>query len=195
MFELDLNEITLVCQDWGGLIGLRLVAGAPDRFARVVAANTGFPTGSGNIPDALKEWRKLSLEMPVFDMNMVMTMGTAKPLSEDVLAAYNAPYPDESYKEGARIFPSLIPVTPDDPAAAANRKAWERLCTFEKPFLTAFSDKDAITRGGEAQFQNNIPGAKGRPHTTIKGGGHFLQEDCPEALANVIIDFIKATTA
>lgn len=190
---LDLNNITLVCQDWGGLIGLRLVADDPGRFARVVTANTGFPFGSGNIPDALKQWRQLSLEMPVFDIDMVMKMGTAKPVSDDILAAYNAPFPDESYKEGARIFPSLIPVTPDDPAAHANRKAWEVLCAFKKPFLTAFSDKDPITKGGDAQFKNKIPGAKGQPHTIIKDGGHFLQEDCGEEFAKVIIDFIKST--
>ena len=121
--ELDLSNITLVCQDWGGLIGLRLVADDPDRFARVVAANTGFPSGSGNIPDALKQWRQLSLEMPVFDIDMVMKMGAAKPIADDILSAYNAPFPDESFKEGARIFPSLIPVTPDDPAAQENQKA------------------------------------------------------------------------
>ncbi|MBW1848285.1 MAG: haloalkane dehalogenase [Deltaproteobacteria bacterium] len=192
--ELDLKNITLVCQDWGGLIGLRLVADDPDRFARVVAANTGFPSGSGNIPDALKQWRQLSLEMPVFDIDMVMKMGMAKPVSDDVLAAYNAPFPDETYKEGARIFPSLIPVTLDDPAAHANQKAWEVLCAFEKPFLTAFSDKDPITQGGEIQFQNKIPGAKGQPHTTIKDGGHFLQEDCGEEFAKVIVDFISNTS-
>lgn len=191
--RLDLKHITLVCEDWGGLIELRLVSDDPDRFARVVAANTGFPSGSGNIPDALKQWRQLSLDMPVFDMDMVMKMGTAKPISDEALAAYNAPFPDESYKESARIFPSLIPVTPDDPAAKANRNAWEELCAFDKPFLTAFSDKDPITRSGEAQFQNKVPGAKGQPHTIIKGGGHFLQEDCPEEFAIVIINFISNT--
>jgi haloalkane dehalogenase len=193
LLELDLNNITLVCQDWGGLIGLRLVADDPNRFARVVAANTGFPTGSGNVPDALKQWRQVSLEMPTFDIDMVMKMGTAKPVSADVLAAYNAPFPDEAYKEGARIFPSLIPVTPDDPAAETNRQAWEVLCTFDKPFLTAFSDQDPITKGGDIQFQHSVPGAKDQPHATIKGGGHFLQEDCGEEFAEVIVKFINST--
>jgi haloalkane dehalogenase len=124
---------------------------------------------------------------------MVMKMGTAKPVSDDVLDAYNAPFPDEAYKEGARIFPSLIPVTPDDPSAETNKKAWEVLCTFDKPFLTAFSDQDPITKGGDIRFQNSIPGANAQPHTTIKGGGHFLQEDCPEEFAKIIINFISST--
>ena len=191
--QFDIREITLVCQDWGGLIGLRLVADHPDRFARVVAANTGFPLGSGKINDALKNWRRLSLEMPVFDVEMVMKTGMAQPVSEDVLAAYNAPFPDESYKEGARIFPSLIPVTPEDPSALPNKRAWEKLCAFHKPFLTAFSDRDPITKGGDVQFRKNIPGAQGQPHTTIKGGGHFLQEDCGEEFARVVVDFISGT--
>ncbi|MFC1885288.1 haloalkane dehalogenase [Thermodesulfobacteriota bacterium] len=192
--HLDLLDISLVCQDWGGLIGLRLVADYPERFARVIAANTGLPSGRGKINDALKQWRKLSLEMPVFDVEMVMKMGMAKPVADDVLAAYNGPFPDESYKEGARIFPSLIPVTPDDPESHANQKAWERLCAYDKPFLTAFSDKDPITKGGEVRFQNQIPGAKGQPHTIIKDGGHFLQEDCGEEFAKVVINFIVNTS-
>jgi haloalkane dehalogenase len=191
--RLDLQRITLVCQDWGGLIGLRLVANNPDRFARVVAANTGLPTGDTPISDAFLKWRKFSLAVPVFDLAAIIAMGCQNPLSENVAAAYNAPFPDDTYKAGARIFPSLVPITPDDPASPANRKAWEVLSNFDNPFLTAFSDGDPITSGGERIFQKRVPGANGQPHTTIKGGGHFLQEDCGEKLARVVVNFMQAT--
>ena len=189
--RLDLQRITLVCQDWGGLIGLRLVAGNPDRFVRVVAANTGLPTGDTPISDAFLKWRKFSIEVPDFDAGAIIAMGCQKPLPENVAAAYNAPFPDDTYKAGARIFPSLVPITPDDPASPANRRAWEVLSNYDKPFLTAFSDGDPITGGGERIFQKRVPGAKDQPHTTIKGGGHFLQEDCGEELARVVVDFMK----
>lgn len=188
-----LNHITLVCQDWGGLIGLRLVANNPDRFVRVVVANTGLPTGDTPITDAFLNWRKFSLEVPDLDVGAIITMACQKPLPQDVAAAYNAPFPDDTYKEGARIFPSLVPIEPNDPASSANRKAWEVLSRLDKPFLTAFSDGDPITHGGERIFQKRVPGAKGQPHTTIKGGGHFLQEDCAEEFAKVIVDFINRT--
>jgi haloalkane dehalogenase len=188
--KMGLNKITLVCQDWGGLIGLRLVANNPDLFARVVVANTGLPTGDTPMPDAFLNWKKFSLEVPDFDAGAIVTMGCQKPVPQDIASAYNAPFPDDTYKEGARIFPSLVPIEPDDPASAENHKAWEVLCRFDKPFLTAFSDGDPITRGGEKIFKKRVPGAKDQPHTTIKGGGHFLQEDCAEEFAEVIVDFI-----
>jgi haloalkane dehalogenase len=190
---LDLREINLVGQDWGGLIGLRLVAQNPDSFARVVAANTGLPTGDHTISEAFMKWRKFSQEIPEFPIGAVIQEATKTMLSDDVVAAYEAPFPDESYKEGARIFPSLVPVSRDDPAAPANREAWKVLSAFDKPFLTAFSDGDPITAGGDKIFQKLIPGAKGQPHTIIKGGGHFLQEDCAEELARVVVDFITET--
>ncbi len=186
----DLERITLVGQDWGGLIGLRLVARNPDRFARVVVANTGMPTGDMPISEAFLNWRKFSRETPEFDVGAIITMGCQTPPPAEALAGYNAPFPDEPYKEGARIFPSLVPIEPDDPAAPANKKAWEVLSKFEKPFLTAFSDGDPITGGGEVVFLDRVPGTKGQPHTTIKGGGHFLQEDCGPKFAEVIVDFI-----
>ena len=188
--KIDMNSITLVCQDWGGLIGLRLVADNPDRFARVVAANTGLPTGDHPVTEAFLKWRKFSQEVPEFDVGFILQGATQTELSDDVVAAYQAPFPDESYKEGARIFPSLVPISPDDPAAPANRKAWEVLSAFGKPFLTAFSDHDPVTAGGDEVLQKLIPGAKGQPHTTIKGGGHFLQEDCGEEFARVVVDFM-----
>lgn len=190
---MGLNKITLVCQDWGGLIGLRLVANNPDRFSRVVVANTGLPTGDTPITDAFLKWRKYSLEVADFDVGAIITMGCRKPVPEDIVAAYNAPFPDDTYKEGARIFPSLVPIEPSDPASPANRKAWDVLSRFDKPFLTAFSDCDPITHGGEKIIKKRVPGAKDQPHTTIKGGGHFLQEDCAEEFAEVIVDFINLT--
>jgi len=193
--RLDLNRITLVCQDWGGLIGLRLVTANPDRFERVVVANTGLPTGDGPISDAFLNWRKFSIESPDFDIGGIISMGCQTKLSQEIISAYQAPFPDDTYKEGARIFPSLVPITSDDPASAANRKAWKVLSTFNKPFLTAFSDGDPITRGGERIFQEQIPGAKEQPHTIIKGGGHFLQEDCGEVFASIIVNFIQQTHA
>jgi haloalkane dehalogenase len=201
--SLKLNRITLVGQDWGGLIGLRLVAAKPNLFDRVVAANTGLPTGDGPITDAFLAWQKYSKETPQFEVGAIIKMANAAMakskslpiLADEVVAAYDAPFPDESYKEGARIFPSLVPTKPEDPAAAANRKAWEVLSAFTKPFLTAFSDSDPITRGGERIFQKLIPGAQGQPHTTIKGAGHFLQEDKGEEFAEVIADFIVKTPA
>jgi haloalkane dehalogenase len=191
--KMELNRITLVCQDWGGLIGLRLLTNNPDRFIRVVAANTGLPTGDNPVSEAFLNWRKFSLEVQNFDVGAIIAMGCQKPLPPDVAAAYNAPFPDDTYKEGARIFPSLVPIEPNDPVSPANRRAWEVLSRFDKPFLTAFSDGDPITNGGERIFQKRVAGAKGQPHKTIKGGGHFLQEDCAESFAKVIVDFIAQT--
>ena len=191
--QAGLNRTTFMGQDWGGLIGLRLVANNPDRFARVVVANTGLPTGDGPISEAFLNWRKFSVEVPDFNVGQIIAMGCKTSLSEEVIAAYNAPFPDDTYKEGARIFPSLVPISPDDPASSANREAWKVLSKFDKPFLTAFSDGDPITGGGDRIFLEKVPGTKGQPHTTIKGGGHFLQEDCGEDLARVIADFIKHT--
>ena len=193
--KMDLNSITLVCQDWGGLIGLRLVANNPDRFARVVAANTGLPTGDHKATEAFLNWRKFSQETPDFDVGFILQGATQTELSDEVVAAYRAPFPDDTYKEGARIFPSLVPISPDDPAAPANRKAWEVFSVFEKPFLTAFSDHDPVTAGGDKVLQKLIPGARGQAHTTIQGGGHFLQEDCGEEFARVVVDFITRTSS
>ena len=191
--KLNLRCVTLVCQDWGGIIGLRLVANHPDCFSRVVVANTGLPTGDRPMSEAFLNWRKFSVEVPDFDIGTIVMMGCQKPLSEDTLAAYNAPFPDDSYKEGARIFPSLVPLSPEEPAAVANRKAWEVLSDFDRPFVTMFSDSDPITHGGEAIFQHKIPGAQNRAHMTIAGGGHFLQEDCGQEFAERVLEFISET--
>jgi haloalkane dehalogenase len=188
--QLDLSGITLVCQDWGGLIGLRLVAEHGDRFARVVAANTFLPTGDRPAGKAFMAWRKYSQETPSFHVGGIIKGGSVTDLGADVIAAYDAPFPDDRYKAGARQFPTLVPISPDDPAAPANRKAWEALRQWRKPFLTAFSDSDPVTAGGDKSFQELIPGCNGQPHTTIAGGGHFLQEDKGEELARVVVDFI-----
>ncbi len=191
--ELGLRDITLVCQDWGGLIGLRLVAEHPDRFARVVAANTGLPTGDQPMTEAFLAWQRFSQESPDFQIGRLVGNGTAQGATPEVVSAYDAPFPDDRYTAGARVFPALVPSGPDDPAAADNRAAWGVLARWEKPFLTAFSDGDAITRGGERVFQKLVPGAQGMPHTTLAGGGHFLQEDVGPELARVVADLIAAT--
>ncbi len=191
--ELDLGDLTLVCQDWGGLIGLRLVGEHPDRFARVVAANTFLPVGNTPPGDAFMQWRNFSQTIETFPTGFIINGGCVSDLPPEVIAAYDAPFPDESYKEGARQFPTLVPITPDDPASDANRAAWTVLESFDKPFLTAFSDGDPITGGADAPLQARIPGAAGQPHTTIVGGGHFLQEDKGPELAAVVVDFVAST--
>ena len=193
--QMDLQNITFFGQDWGSLIGLRLVAENPDRFARVIIGNGGLPTGEGTPGEAFMLWQKFSQESPTFDIGRLINRATTTPLSDEVIAAYDAPFPDDSYKAGARIFPSLVPTTADDPAASANKKAWEVLMKWEKPFLTTFSDSDAVTKGGEHAFQGRVPGAKGQPHVTIENAGHFLQEDKGEELAKIVVDFMAQTKA
>jgi haloalkane dehalogenase len=190
---LGLTGITLVGQDWGGLIGLRLVAEHPDRFARVVVANTGLPTGDSPMSDAFLAWQQFAQTAPRFEVGRIVSNGTVGDLRPEVVAAYDAPFPDDSYKAGARAFPGLVPTRPDDPASAANRAAWESLARWEKPFLTAFSDQDPITGGGDRVFQRLVPGAQGMPHTVLPGGGHFLQEDVGPELARAVADLITAT--
>jgi haloalkane dehalogenase len=191
--QLDLRRITLVGQDWGGLIGLRLAAEHEERFARIVAANTGLPTGDHSMGEAFMAWQRYSQEVPDLHIGGIIKGGCVNDPPPEVIAAYDAPFPDNRYKEGARQFPLLVPTRPDDPAAPANRKAWEVLGRWQKPFLTAYSDSDAITRGADQPFQKVIPGAKGQPHTTIVGAGHFLQEDKGPELAQVVVDFIART--
>jgi len=186
----DLQHATLVCQDWGALIGLRLLAENPDRFDRVVVANGFLPTGDAAPGEAFLRWREYSQTTPNFHVGGIIKGGCRTELSEDVIAAYDAPFPDDSYKAGARKFPVLVPISPDDPASAPNKAAWTVLEKWEKPALTAFSDQDPITRGADRAFQARVPGTKGQPHTTIEGGGHFLQEDKGEELANVIVEWL-----
>ena len=191
--HLDLTDVTFFGQDWGGLVGLRLVAAQPDRFARVCVGNTGLPTGDGKLSDAFLSWQKFSRESPVFPIGNIVNGGTLKELTAEEIAAYDAPFPDDTYKAGARIFPSLVPTSTDDPASADNVAAWEVLDRFERPWLCAFSDGDPVTRGGEGVFQRRVAGAADQPHTTIVGGGHFLQEDKGPELAAVLDEFITRT--
>ncbi len=186
----DLKTITLFCQDWGGLIGLRLVAAFPERFARVVVANTGLPVGTG-MTEGFKQWLNFSQSVPELPIGEIVAMGTKKGLSDAVKAAYVAPFPDETYKAGARRFPALVPVTPEHASVAENKAAWEVLSRFAKPVLTLFGDSDAVTKGGERVFQERVPGAKGQAHAIIKDAGHFLQEDAPEDLVERIHAFIS----
>jgi len=187
---LALHDLVLMGQDWGGLLGLRLVGEHPDRFSRVVAANTFLPTGDRKPPEAFFAWQQFSQTVPELPVGGIVSRGCARPVAAEVVAAYDAPFPDERYKAGARQFPMLVPSRPDDPASAANRAAWEVLRRWDKPFLTAFSDKDPITQGGDQLLQKLIPGAAGQPHTTIANAGHFLQEDAGEELATVIIRWL-----
>lgn len=181
---LDLTDITLFCQDWGGLIGLRLVAAFPERFAGVVAANTGLPTGNG-MTEGFKSWLAFSQNAPQMPVGLIVNGGTGRDLSPAEVAAYEAPFPDETFKEGARQFPTLVPVTPEHASVAENLAAWTVLEGFDKPFLTAFSDGDAVTRGGGTTFQARVPGAKDQPHV-ILSGGHFVQEDSPAEIAALL---------
>jgi haloalkane dehalogenase len=187
---LDLRGVTLVCQDWGGLLGLRLAAEQEERFSRIVAANTFLPTGDQAMPEAFLHWREYALTTPSLPVGNIVARGCATAMPPEVLAAYDAPFPDERYKAGARKFPALVPARPDDPASDANRRAWQVLARWQKPLLTAFSDLDPITRGADRALQKGIPGAAGQPHVTITGGGHFLQEDRGEELARAVVAFM-----
>ncbi len=189
--KLDISDVTLFCQDWGGLIGLRLVAARPEKFARVVAGNTFLPTGDQKPSDAFFKWQEFSQKVPEFPAGGIIKGATVTGIKEDVIAGYDAPYPDESYKEGARQFPLLVPSSPDNPESQPNRDAWEVLKQWNKPFLTTFSDSDPVTAGGDKVLQKLIPGTRGQKHVTIEQGGHFLQEDQGPKIADVMIGFMR----
>ncbi len=224
----DLGGVTLVGQDWGGLIGLRMVADDPDRFARVVVANTALPVPVGvteeraaavrafreqaptpSMADMMKAlsspdperpersfayWQKWTWETEDFPIGMMIAgMVDGRSLSPGETAAYDAPFPDPSYKMGPRAMPSQVPTLPDDPSVEPNRRAWELFSKWEKPLLCAFSDNDPVTRGADEPFRERVPGARGQPHTTIRGGSHFLQEGRGEQLARVVADFVRAS--
>lgn len=185
--SLDISDVTLFCQDWGGLIGLRLVANDPDRFSRVAVANTGLPTGEHPLGAAFEAWQTFAATSSAFDVGRVIQGATVNELPAEVVAAYDAPFPVEEAKAGARVFPALVPSRPDDPAAGANRQAWEVLKSWEKPFLCLFSDSDPVTAGWERPFLKLVPGTAGQPHRPIVGAGHFLQEDAGELLGEILV--------
>jgi haloalkane dehalogenase len=187
---LALREVTYVGQDWGGLLGMRLLAENPDRFAGVVMSNTGLPTGDVPMPEVWQQFRQMVRTTPTLDVGRMVDSGCRRALTEAERAAYAAPFPTEQHCAAIRTFPDLVPNTPDDPATPANRAAWERLSTIEVPFLTAFSDGDPITRGGDRWMHAKIPGAHGRDHTVIENAGHFVQEDEPARFAEVVADFV-----
>ncbi|MGV9381753.1 haloalkane dehalogenase [Nonomuraea sp. NPDC003707] len=190
---LGLSRVTVVGQDWGGLIGLRIAAEHPESVARIVAANTGLPTGDIPMPEVWHQFRNAVLKAPVLDIARLVQAGCRTELPEEVRAAYDAPFPDESYKAGPRVMPSLVPITPDDPAAPANRAAWQVLTTLERPFLVAFSDGDPITGGMAPILLKSISGTSGLRHPVIKGAGHFLQEDAGAELGRQITAFVTST--
>jgi haloalkane dehalogenase len=189
---LDLHGVTLVGQDWGGLIGLRLVAEHRDRFAAVVAANTGLPTGDHDMPEVWWQFRRAVEKAQTLDVSRLVQAGCRTRLTREMRAAYDAPFPDESFKAGPRAMPTLVPTRPDDPASAANRAAWAALTGSDLPFLCAFSDGDPITAAMEPVLRRSMPGAAGRDHATIEGAGHFLQEDAGEALGSAIARFVAS---
>lgn len=244
----DFDHITFFGQDWGGLIGLRLVVNHAQRFDRVVISNTGLPYNP-DVPEAVVKqveefranaptpnmiemqkalsqrddtvhfapkfayWQKWCWETEDLPVGLMMSMtlappakpvqalkfllnkvGVTSPLPTPLAKAYDAPFPDPSYKMGPRAMPSQVPTLPTSPSLEEQRKAWQFFESFNKPFLCAFADNDPVSRGGETQFKEKVPGTKGLPHTTIKGGGHFVQENAPEQVAQVIIDLIRSTS-
>ncbi|MCO4812307.1 MAG: haloalkane dehalogenase [Gammaproteobacteria bacterium] len=191
---LDLSGINLFCQDWGSLIGLRVAAENGDRFARIALGNGALPTGEQAASKVFRIWKAFAHYSPWFPIGRILQMGTVEELSAGEVAAYDAPFPSARYKAGARAFPALAPVTPDDPASDANRAAWDVFRQWTKPFLTAFSNRDPIMRGGEKVWQNSVPGAEGQEHVIIRNAGHFLQEDKGLELAEVLVRFIARGT-
>jgi haloalkane dehalogenase len=192
---LDLHAVTLVGQDWGGLIGLRLAAEHPDRFARIVAANTGLPTGDHDMPEIWHRFRTAVQTAPTLDIGRLVASGCRQPLADEVRAGYDAPFPDESYLAGPRAMPGLVPTRPDDPASAANRAAWQQLAASPTPMLVAFSDGDPITGAMGPILKSAMAGAAGREHPVITGAGHFLQEDAGPQLADAVLAFVRSTRA
>lgn len=189
--HLELTGINLFCQDWGGLLGLRIAGLHPHLFSRIVAGNTMLPNGKGTPSEAFSQWQAYSKTAEVLAIDKIMQNSTVSKLSEEEIKAYWSPFPEKEYMAGAKIFPSLVPTSEDDPAVPTNLEAWKGLAAFTKPFLCLFSDKDPITAGGDKIMQKYIPGTKDMPHQTITDAGHFLQEDKGEEIATIMIDFMK----
>ncbi len=191
--QLDLRNITLFCQNWGSLIGLRVAVANHERFIRIVLSNGGLPTGAGKASEAFLQWQEFAKSSSDFDVGAIIQMGTVREIPEDILNAYRAPFPDDSFLAGPRVMPSLVPTSPDDPEHDANTHARVQFKDWIKPFLTCFSDSDPITEGGDRLWQKIVPGAQGQNHTVVKNAGHFVQEDCSPELAEIIINFVQDT--
>ena len=176
----------LFAQDWGGLIGLRILTANPEKFSGLVVSNSGLPVGIG-ATEGFNQWLNFSQTVENFDSGKIVYQGSMKKLDEAEMAAYNAPFPDETYKQGVRQFPNIVPSSPMSPSRKFNEEAWEKLKMWNKPFLCAFSDKDPIFAGVENSFLKYIPGCKNMPHVTIENAGHFLQEDNPDACVKAIL--------
>jgi haloalkane dehalogenase len=187
----DVKNATLVCQDWGSLIGLRMAAENEDRFARIVVANGFLPTARQKVPLAFYLWRAFANYSPLFPIGRIVASGCVTKLTRDIIAAYDAPFPSREYKAGARVFPSLVPMLESDPAVPKNRAAWEVLGRWEKPFITLFGKNDPILGSADKPLQRHVPGTKGQPHERF-WGGHFVQEDRGDYLAEQIVKWIKA---
>jgi haloalkane dehalogenase len=192
--NLDLKGILLFGQDWGGLTGLRLVTQMPDRFAMVVASNTTLPTGDYPMPEAFLKWRAYAQHSESFNIGKIIDAGTVQKLSPEVIAGYDAPFPTEAYKAGARIFPTLVPADPDDSEARKNREAWDKLKQWNKPFLTVFGSEDEIMKGAEKLFQHLVPGSLGQAHCLLRAG-HFIQEEKGAELAGILLEFYQKNHA
>jgi haloalkane dehalogenase len=191
LIAMGLTDATLLGQDWGGLIGLRLVAECPERFARFSLSNTGLPTGDHALNEDFFRWRKFSQEDPEFDVGYIVNLFGRGNLSEAEVEAYRAPFPSDEFKAGARQFPVLVPASPDDPAAGANREAWKVLREWHKPALMCFSDSDPIMAGGDKVFLKLVPGTRGQPHVTLKGR-HFIQEEDGQSWARAVIGWMRS---
>ena len=183
--QLDLTNITLVCQDWGSLVGLRLVAEMPDLFAAIVLSNGGLPEG-GKAPLAFSLWRAFAKWSPVFPIGKIVSAGTSRGLSANEIAAYDSPFPNASFKSGARIFPSFVPFG-NNIAVPDQKRAWAVLDRWIKPILCCFGNQDRITRGGENRFIGRVPGTQGLNHRPLNGG-HFIQEDDPATFVECILE-------
>ncbi|NNF33235.1 MAG: haloalkane dehalogenase [Saprospiraceae bacterium] len=189
--QVNLEKTYLFVQDWGGLLGLRLAVKHKVKINGLIIANTFLPAGHASANAAFEQWRDFSQNVPEFPVGKIINMATQTDLSKEVIKAYDAPFPDESFKEGARQFPVLVPFDYDDPECVRNREVWKELMQCEIPTLTLFSDSDPIMAGLEKVFQEKIPGCKDQPHEIIKGAGHFLQEDKGEEIAEKIIEWDK----
>jgi haloalkane dehalogenase len=191
--QLDLREVTLVVQDWGGLLGLPLAADMPERFARLVIMNTALPSGTTGANLPFKLWKAFARWVPGLPVGAILQFATVSRLPRDVLNGYKAPYPNRKYLAGAKVFPELVPVSADTPGAEVMKQTREKLRVWEKPAFVIFSDRDPIMRGGGRFFRRLIPTAKEQPEITIRNAGHFLQEDKGEEIAGHIIEFIQRT--